>query len=1680
MDEQIRFRLAVQGAVQASQDVQRVGESIESLSARIGRMAHAAVGFEAMRRGISTAVAAARELAQAQVRFEKLEQVLRFSSARSVGEEMQFLQGTVRSLGLDFSSTANAYAGFAAAARGTALEGEKMQQVFSSVAKASAALNLGASETQGVLLALQQMISKGTVQAEELRGQLGERLPGAFQIAARSMGMTTQELGKLLETGGLVADDFLPKFAKQLETELGGAAEKSGQRLEASLNRTGNAWENLKQVTAKSGIGDAIAGQMNILTDAMDDVADSIRRAADSGGGFVAQLLAGGGAVARFLNTLNAFSYGVQDVGKKLEQAEAKLARLREDLEKAPDNLYLRGSVSDAQRLVEKLREANQEKEALLRIRGGPDEGDAERRRLGLGGYDPEDARFARQAASAKLLAEVMEKFATKTEKADRAVAEWRKRLADAFTPELEARIRASLNPPTVGLDDGARAVRTFTDEIAKTTRELQARITAGGKLSNAQKLELDLNEKLRGLDGKLVGGKAALSAADRQRAQDAIAVAVALQKKADEEEAELKRVIALARARADARTEEDKGIDAWLRAEDEARRAAVRSVEERIAALDDEQSAAVMAATQNIALAEAVELVAIARAQEKQARYTEGSEAWQTVEREIEARRRLAAQVRSKGDREAAAKAAEDAAQDWQRTADSIRGGLTDAFRRAFESGENFGTAFAKTIGNEIKTQIAAALADSMAGVVMGALFGNGNGSGGGGGGNGTNWLQAASGAGSLYSASGGGGLLGAIANSSYGQALATWWSSPVFAQSAASVAASSAGYATASNDLAFLVANGVPESEAASMLGGAAEAYTESSTLGLSSGATWGAYAGYAAMIYAAAMHQSSLYDKGFTGDDRMSGKFLYDISPNALDVKILSALGISDKWANILSGAVALNAVFGRAAPKITEQGLSGTLSAGDFEGQAYADWKAKGGLFRSNKYGTEYAELPEELGRWMDDAAASVYAGVQDFGKALGLPAEQLAGIGTQIRIALGDDIEKNKAAISTALGEYGDALVEGWAAAVAPLTQYGETTAQTIQRVGSAIVGVNDVLQTLGMQALATSVDGGKAALALQDLFGGLQGMQQAAGNYLQNFFSEAEQKDLLREQLRAKFADYGAELPDTREAFRAIVEGLDLTGAAGQRAFADLMGVADAFAAVSEPVRSAADAVREAADAAADIASERQRLQLELWRLQGDTAAIAAHERSQINASNLALYDQIRALEAHQAALQAAQAALEAATAAERERAQALAALWEGIDRGLLSGVQQAWSQASNLLGAERQRLQSEADRAASALEQQARQVEQRTAAFISSADGTLARLRGELAGDAGRAAALQQLQQMLASGSMDLDAARSAIDAASRVDTSGYATRLDYQREIAATAGLIGDVQATARQQQSRELAAIAAQQVQIEATLQAQLDVVDEQLEEARRSAQRLISIDTGVQTVAQALAALDRTIAATLAARGQADAATRASLPTGQWVASGSGEVWQAAGGAVAAREAANPTPEATLIRDITGASYTITDAQATVRDYLARDDISGLYAQAVGRGYDSAALDALMGWAPGTSLEEARRRGLPAFAVGSSYVPQTGPALVHEGERIVTAADNAELMRIMRGGGRDDSLAAEVRALREELQRLRAGQEVQTGMLHATAANTGAQARLLDDAINGGASIATRSE
>ncbi|AJE18291.1 hypothetical protein NELON_04860 [Neisseria elongata subsp. glycolytica ATCC 29315] len=86
---------------------------------------------------------------------------------------------------------------------------------------------------------LSQIAGKGKVSMEELRGQLDERLTPAMAIAAKSMGVTTAELEKMVESG-ISAEAFLPKFGAAMEEAFAGA-----ESAQASVNRLKNQFDEL-------------------------------------------------------------------------------------------------------------------------------------------------------------------------------------------------------------------------------------------------------------------------------------------------------------------------------------------------------------------------------------------------------------------------------------------------------------------------------------------------------------------------------------------------------------------------------------------------------------------------------------------------------------------------------------------------------------------------------------------------------------------------------------------------------------------------------------------------------------------------------------------------------------------------------------------------------------------------------------------------------------------------------------------------------------------------------------------------------------------------------------------------------------------------------------------------------------------------------------------------------------------------------------------------------------------------------------------------------------------------------------------------------------------------------------------------------------------------------------------
>lgn len=171
--------------------------------------------------------------------FQRLRTPLSFilGSEGAADAKLKELQNFADQIGVEYFGIANSYKQFTAAAKASNFDLRESENIFRSVAKAGAVLGLSNETLEGTFLALQQMISKGTVQSEELRGQLSERLPGAFSLAAKAMGVTERELGKLLETGSVTAAEMLPKLAKELDKAYGNKAKDGISGLNAELGR---------------------------------------------------------------------------------------------------------------------------------------------------------------------------------------------------------------------------------------------------------------------------------------------------------------------------------------------------------------------------------------------------------------------------------------------------------------------------------------------------------------------------------------------------------------------------------------------------------------------------------------------------------------------------------------------------------------------------------------------------------------------------------------------------------------------------------------------------------------------------------------------------------------------------------------------------------------------------------------------------------------------------------------------------------------------------------------------------------------------------------------------------------------------------------------------------------------------------------------------------------------------------------------------------------------------------------------------------------------------------------------------------------------------------------------------------------------------------------------------------
>ena len=183
-----------------------------------------------------------------------------------IATEMAWVQSEADRLGISVKTLAAEYSKLSIATKGTALEGEQTRTIFKSLAEAFRVNNLSQNQMELSFNAISQMVNKATVSMEELRQQLGERLYGAFNLAANSMGYTTAEFSKLVGEGKVATEDFLPKLAKQLDKTFGPGLAAALQNVSADVGKFQNAIVQAQIEFGKGGFTEGLQLALYELT----------------------------------------------------------------------------------------------------------------------------------------------------------------------------------------------------------------------------------------------------------------------------------------------------------------------------------------------------------------------------------------------------------------------------------------------------------------------------------------------------------------------------------------------------------------------------------------------------------------------------------------------------------------------------------------------------------------------------------------------------------------------------------------------------------------------------------------------------------------------------------------------------------------------------------------------------------------------------------------------------------------------------------------------------------------------------------------------------------------------------------------------------------------------------------------------------------------------------------------------------------------------------------------------------------------------------------------------------------------------------------------------------------------------------------------------------------------------
>lgn len=1616
----IGIKLSLDGASQTEASLRRVGGSMDQLSTSAASVRQAMGGLA----GALAGALSVREFVQAADAVTQLQNNLRLAtgSAQAAGVAYQQLFDIAQRSRTNFAELGNTFASITRATESLGLSQRQVLALTETIGNAITVSGASAQASQAALVQLGQGLASGVLRGEELNSIL-EQTPRLAKALADGLGVSTGALRKLGEEGKLTAEAVVGALQSQQAA--------LASEVQTSVVTVGQAFQQLKNAAlVVAGDFDAASGSTGALVTGMQAVATTIgdlrvafRGVSQSESDFSAfgegvaatirTIVLGASTAVAILQNLGKAGAGLAAAGVQLATgggfagARAVLDAMSEDIAANTKRWKEQGiAILESAGAAKAASEINERASARLARQGGGDSA------------KPLDfSRVVGGANSAKAaIKELGDEFASQRE----AAKGW----ADAWGDF--AKIQRDVEASSDGLSKAQARLVEYLSSTAYTNASEEMRQLALDKayaaieaenLSTAIKAE---NEAIRAAIGAWAD-LVEVQQGNAQTAQQALAAQLA------ENETIGASVMALAELEA------AKLLDA-------------AASKERLAVLADE--------------------------------IDWSGDLGRAYQAEAKALRELAAAKTAGAAKQVAADTAKAAADEWQRASQQIEQSLTDALMRGFESGKGFADVLRDTVANMFKTMVLRPVISAVVSPLAGAITGS---------------LGLSSAANAATSA--GGSLLGTAATSAgtsalfggaslsalgsaFGQGfMATLGGSTISGGTAAGLLA---GGAAPGTGLAGTLGAAAPYALAAAAVLAALGAFRTTKTVGGGLTGTLGegdirAYdlrrkSGYlfggpdysiadrgvseqSAALQAAflssrsAMAQTAdAFDLGadairnFTTaigselihpDTGGLGLKLDGLNPEQVQAKVQAALAAAnDAMAAELLG-------IKTTAVETIKRTVTEVVGSGDDR-----EWINRE---VSEQITTTATALRRDLVPWMQriaDASGPTAATLQTIAE---YPAKLLEVAGTS-RDALvqafaqglvtGDATTAGQTVANTLVASVEQAMLNNASGQIFDIVNRGIVTpmldalltGQTLtEALSQATIDATVAKATAAAQALGAVFNDPAFAAAMDQLRSSVGSALGTAGGAL-GFAAQYQQPTAAVAATASAGADsLGSAVGQLAQRFDGATNTLlgnqqdlqdQLLRAQGRTAEANTLARQRELAAYSDlaPEQQAHlaalydqnQALRDqisTIEAANLVAEQRAGLERQLLEATGNTAALRALDLAALDESNRALQQRIWALQDEAAATNALQSQM----ASARDALQGVVSLSAQQTDGLLGALQKRFD-------ADRKALETNRAAAASLVQEVSGvfdALKTNVRDLFAEVDSTRQYQAAQ-----GRAFIASALAGARAGGGLPSAAELSDAISAARggLDAQLFASQAEADFARLVLANELRDLQDISGSQLTEAERMLSVAESQLTA-LDGQLDAYREQIDVMR-------GVEQYTGTAAELLT---RLLAAMEAERNLRTAVGASNLM-------GAGQASYSVGAQAG----------------LTGAGqyFTQADALAAAAPFATgnANDALALYGAAQQSGFSLGQLEKIYGLGAGTLEDEVRKiedafgLKLPRFDVGTNYVPRDMLAVVHQGEAIVPAAYNPAVNPGLGGGNTE--LVAEIRALRQQNERLEA--------------------------------------